>query len=404
MHWLAWAGGLGLGLGMLVGLACGGEAGATCPVGSLNCECTAGGACDPGLSCVADKCILIECSVGSENCECTNGGACDPGLECQNDVCVDEDGTDGGPGPTSMTDDDGPATTAADSGSSSDDGIKLDVGSSDLPTGPCKETGCTQVDMLFAIDSSASMQAEIAALSASQAFTAIVQDLEELNCGVEYRIGLTSDNDAGFIGANGHEWFDSNEMTPDEIADAFTAAAAMILPTGNTAIGCEHVLSSSLAALALDTSGFLRPDALLVLVLITDVDDYGYYDQMGFGGFCDGFLCTEMPQPVPNIYDSLVTLKGGVPEALATIVVAGDPDVTEGLNTCGQPASCCGVGLGECAEAHHAPRLYEFAGMQTGMNGFTGDICNGAAQIPVLIQDALTNNIDLACQTFEPEG
>ena len=27
-----------------------------------------------------------------------------------------------------------------------------------------------------------------------------------------------------------------------------------------------------------------------------------------------------------------------------------------------------------------------------------------AAQVPVLIQAALTNNIDLACQTFEPEG
>lgn len=399
MRWLAWAGGLGLTLGVVLGLACNGEAGATCPVGSVNCECTTGGACDPGLTCVADKCLLIECAVGSENCECTNGGACDPGLECQNDVCVDADGTGGGPGPTSMTDD-GPDT--ADSGS--DGGIKLDVGSTDLPGGMCKETGCTQVDMLFALDSSLSMTEEINALAASQAFTAIVQDLEQLNCGVEYRIGLTNDNDVGFIGAGGRPWFDSNEMTADEIASAFTTAASTVLPTGNTAIGCEHVLSSSLAALALDTTSFLRPDALLVLVLITDVDDYGAYDQQGFGGPCDAFLCTETPQPVATIYDQLVTLKGGVPEALATIVVAGDPTVTEGNNTCGQPATCCGVGLGECAEAHHADRLYEFAMMQAGTNGFTGNICDGAAQVPVLIQGALTNNIDLACQTFEPEG
>jgi hypothetical protein len=278
------------------------------------------------------------------------------------------------------------------------------VGSSDLPGGNCK-TGCSQVDMLFALDSSLSMSEEIQALAASQAFTAIVQDLEELNCGVEYRIGLTNDNDAGFIGANGEPWFDSNTMTADEIASAFTTAAGTVLPTGNTAIGCEHVLSSSLAALALDTTGFVRPDALLVLVLITDVDDYGYYDQMGFGGFCDGFLCTENFQPVTDIYDSLVTLKGGNPEALAAIVVAGDPGVTEGMNTCGQPASCCGVGLGECAQAHHAPRLYEFAAMQAGMNGYTGNICEGmGTNVPMFVQDALTNNIDLACQTFEPEG
>lgn len=398
MRWLAWAGGLGL--GVLVGLACGGEAGGTCPVGSVNCDCTVGGACDPGLTCVADQCLLVECAVGSLDCGCTNGGACDPGLTCENGLCVDGDGngTDDGPNPTTMTS--GPDT--ADSGT--DGGIKLDVGASDLPSGPCKETGCTQVDMLFAIDSSASMMAEINALAANQAFSAIVQDLEALNCGVDYRIGLTNDNDAGFIGANGEPWFDSSEMTSDEIANAFTAAAATILPTGNTAIGCEHVLSSSLAALALDTTGFLRPDALLVLVLITDVDDYGYYDQMGFGGFCDSFLCTEMPQPVPDIYDSLVTLKGGNPAGLATIVVAGDPNVTEGMNTCGQPATCCGVGLGECAEAHHAPRLWEFAAMQAGTNGFTGNICDGAQEIPVLIQEALSNNIDLACQTFEPEG
>jgi hypothetical protein len=385
---------------VLVGLACGGEAGSDCPVGGLDCACTTGGACDPGLTCVADKCLLVECAVGSEGCTCTGGGACDPGLGCENGMCVDADGTGGGPGPSSITDD-GPATADGDS---SDDGIKLDVGASDLPSGPCKETGCTQVDMLFAIDSSASMMAEIAALSASQAFTAIVQDLEELNCGVEYRIGLTNDNDAGFIGANGQPWFDSNEMTADEIASAFTTAAGTVLPTGNTAIGCEHVLSSSLAALALDTTGFLRPDALLVLVLITDVDDYGFYDQQGFGGPCNGFLCTEPVQPVADIYDSLVTLKGGDPAGLAAIVVAGDPAVMEGLNTCQQPASCCGVGLGECAEAHHAPRLWEFASMQAGSNGFTGNICEGAGQIPVLIQDALTNNIDLACQTYEPEG
>jgi len=149
---------------------------------------------------------------------------------------------------------------------------------------------------------------------------------------------------------------------------------------------------------------FLGAVALLVLVLVTDVDDYGYYDQMGFGGFCDGLLCTQTPQPVQTLYDQLVTLKGGDPEALATIVVAGDPNVTAGMNTCGQPASCCGVGLGECAGAHHAPRLWEFAAMQVGSNGFTGNICEGAQQIPVLIQDALTNNIDLACQTYEPAG
>lgn len=389
MRWLAWAGALSIGI--IAGWACNGGAG-DCTIGAQGCDCTAGGACDPNLTCIDGTCVLVDCPVGSFGCPCTGGGACDPGLSCIDDTCTDESGT-GGTVPT--TDD---ATADEDSG-----GIKLDTPNNDFPVG-CNETGCTQVDMLFAIDSSLSMQEEIMALTASGAFNSIVTNLENLNCGVEYRVGVTNDNDGGFIGFGGNPWFDSATMTPEEIQQAFSTAAGSILGSGGTAIGCEHVLSSARSALALDTTGFLRDDALLVLVLITDVDDYGEYDQQGFGGPCDGFLCTEMSQPVQQIYDQLVTLKGGSPEALATIVVAGDPTITEGMNTCGQPATCCGVGLGECAQAHHAPRLYEFADLMVGSNGFTGNICDGAAQVPILIQNALENEIDLACQTYEPEG
>lgn len=353
--------------------------------------CTAGGACDINLTCVNGTCVMIDCPVGALNCACTGGGSCDPGLTCEDDICIDGDGT--GPGNVS--------TTGNDDDDSLDDGTGPE---SDFLL-PCNQLGCTQVDMLFALDSSLSMSEEIGALSASQAFTSIVSNLEGLNCGVEYRIGLTNDNDGGFIGfgANGNPWFDSMEMTPEEISSAFSTAAGTVLGNGGTSAGCEHVLSSSLSTLALDTTGFLRSDALLVLVMVTDVDDYGAYDQANSGGPCAGFLCTESPQPVSTIYDQLVTLKGGTPEALATIVVAGDPTIMEGLNTCQQPATCCGGGL-ECAQAHHAPRLWEFAQMQAGTNGFTGNICDGANQVPLLIQDALGNNIDLACQSFEPEG
>ncbi|MCH9686659.1 MAG: VWA domain-containing protein [Deltaproteobacteria bacterium] len=385
MRWLAWVGALGLGI--VSGWACG-SAGADCSIGSQACSCTTGGACDPNLTCVDGTCVMIDCPVGSEGCTCTGGGACDPGLACENDICTAGGGTEGT--------DDGDTEAIPDIG-----------GGADSTGGFCKQTGCAAVDMLFAIDSSLSMMEEIDALSGSQSFASFVQDLEALNCGdIDYRIGLTNDNDGGFIGfgANGNPWFDSGEMTAEEISSAFTTAAGSVLGNGGTAIGCEHVLATALSTLALDTSGFLRDDALLVLVLITDVDDHGSYDQAGFGGPCDGFLCTETPQEVQTIYDQLVTLKGGDAQGLAAIVVAGDPNVTEGLNTCMQPASCCGVGGLECGQAHHANRLYEFAGLQAGTNGFTGNICEGANQVPLLIQEALTNNIDLACQTYEPEG
>ena len=308
-------------------------------------------------------------------------------------------------------------TTSADITSSSDSGddtssIKLDVGdASDVPTGPCAETGCKRVDMLFAIDSSLSMVEEIEALSTSAAFSSIVTALDELNCGgIEYRIGLTNDNDGGWIGFGGDPWFDSTQMTADEITAAFSAAADTVLGNGGTGLGCEHVLSSATDLLANDDTGFLRPDALLVLVLITDVDDYGYYDQAGWDG-CQGSLicpcdslCPMSGQPVETIQANLVALKDADENGVATVVVAGDPAVTEGTNLCSQPASCCGQGGLECAQALHAPRLFEFASLQVGTNGYTADICAGAQAVPAAIQDALQNDIDLACQSFQPEG
>jgi hypothetical protein len=366
-----------------VGAACGGGGGTDCPTGSNGCACTPGGGCDPGNSCIDGTCVSISSSTGGSG----DGG---PGPGPGDD--------DGGPGPQPT----GGATT--NDGDSTGD-IKLDLLVPDVDFGDCAKTGCRAVDMLFAIDSSLSMIEEIEALSSNSAAASIVEILEQLNCGaIDYRIGLTNDNDGGFIGAGGMPWFDSQEMTSAEISAGFSQAAGTVLGNGGTALGCEHVLSSARALLVGDTTGFLRPEALLVLVLVTDVDDYGAYDQMGFGGPCDGFLCAEAFEPVEDILGDLVTLKGGDAAGVAAVVIAGDPGVTEGMNLCEQPASCCGVGMGECAQALHGTRLWDFAAMLPGTNGVTVDICQGAEQLPAAIETALGTDIDLACQTFEPEG
>jgi len=392
----AWGYVAGLLLGGALSWACGDEVQGDddCAVGSVDCACTAGGGCDLDYTCIDGFC---------RNLNDISDGA-DDGVD---DGADDGEGTGGGDN-TAPTTGSTMSTSSADSGGEtndpddSGDGLILDVG----PTGKCVRNGCSQIDLLFAIDGTGSMVEEVAALSANQAFTEIVMALADVNCGgIDYRIGLTNDNDIGFLGsgANGNPWFDSQEMTEAEISAAFNSATAN-LGAGATPIGCEHVLASATDLLDGDATGFLRPDALLVVVLITDVDDHGYYDQVGFGGLCDGFLCTQTPAVVSEMYDTLVGLKGGEPEALATIVVAGDPGIQAGANTCGQPATCCGVGLGECAGAHHAPRLYEFADLQAGPNGVALNICDGAAQIPDAIEAALNGDIDLACQTFEPEG
>jgi hypothetical protein len=48
------------------------------------------------------------CDIGIEGCECTQGGACDPGLECVDDVCVDlGDDVDAEPDDETFREDDG---------------------------------------------------------------------------------------------------------------------------------------------------------------------------------------------------------------------------------------------------------------------------------------------------------
>src|SRR5262245_51368144 len=149
-------------------------------------------------------------------------------------------------------------------GSSGDDGPKLDVGAAE--TGGLPETGCQRIDMLFVLDSSSSMIEERQALAATNAFTAIVNTLAGINGGgIEYRIAVSDDKDGGYEvppGWAGDPFFDSTELTVDEIADAFNGAVGAI--NGEPPLGCEHVLTSAVDLLDGDASGFVRDDALLV--------------------------------------------------------------------------------------------------------------------------------------------
>ena len=251
--------------------------------------------------------------------------------------------------------------------------------------------------MLFVLDSSGSMIDERQALAATDAFTSIVETLSGINGGgIEYRIGVSDDKDGGFESFGGDPWFDSTELTVDQMAIAFNGAVGQI--SGEPPLGCEHVLTSAVDLLDGDATGFVREDALLVLVLVTDVDDYGAYDQ---DGFCiDGLGCTTVPDPVAELTTRLVDdVKGGQMDGVAAIVVAGDPNVNAGVNFCNQPGSC-GCAGGDCA-IFHADRLWDFTEM-LGANGYAADLC--LTSVPEAVETALTDSIDLACMNFEPEG
>jgi hypothetical protein len=373
-----------------------------------------------GSAFVLDGC-KSSCDLGSEGCECTTGGACNPGLTCLSGLCVnagpnpneqsdesDDNSTTPGDGDQGDGDqgdgDQGDGDGDGDQGDGDGDGPKLDMPEETDTDQPCSETGCKKVDLLFSLDGSLSMIEEINALKAGQAFLAITSTLESLNCGnIDYRIGVTDDNDHGWLTpdtwADPNPWFDSMDYTEAQISVHFQAAVSNV-GVGGTPIGCEHVLTSAVNLLDGDTTGFLRDDALLVLVLVSDTDDLGIYDQPG-QNTC-GVGCQIAPTPVQTLYDTLVALKGGDPAGVSAIVVAGDPSVNDGLNFCGQPGSC-GCGGLDCL-ALQADRLYEFVMLQTGSNGYAADICDGAAQVPAAVETALSDNIDLACQEFEPVG
>lgn len=313
-----------------------------------------------------------QCPVGSEGCKCTTGGACDPGLQCLSSICVDPNNPTGSGG----------GGTGGGTGTGGQDCV---------PDGE----GCQAVDVLFALDSSGSMNEENAALSATQAFKQVVDTIAAINCGqVDFRIGITNDNVPQFYSAFGSPWFDSGSMTNDDIAAAFTASANTVIGSDSASLGCEHVLSNSVDLLNADSTGFLREGALLVLVLVTDVDDFGVYDQPS-GNSC-GLGCAQSGQAVATLYNTLLTLKADEPKAIATIVIAGDPSSSTPDPLCGQPQACG-------SNAFIATRLYDFANT-VGAEGFgvTANICAGAAAVPGAVQAAFDTEIDLACQQLEP--
>lgn len=67
-----------------------------CPPGDVGCACKDGD-CDDGATCRNDFCIADDCAPGSLNCSCALGGSCDVGLFCQEGaICVDQTGFEGG--------------------------------------------------------------------------------------------------------------------------------------------------------------------------------------------------------------------------------------------------------------------------------------------------------------------
>ncbi|MEM6295355.1 MAG: hypothetical protein AAGA54_29045 [Myxococcota bacterium] len=307
--------------------------------------------------------------------------------------------------------DDGGTTSSAGDGENGEDGESggdsagsgpggvFDVGAPPSNTGgdaTPPEKGCSKIDFVFVVDNSLSMEDDQANLVAN--FPALIEGIESTLDEVDdYHVGVVATDAYGwnsaeckFMGglvtqtggdassnavcgpfAEGH-----NYMTEqDDLAETFACAARM----GVGGFGAEApmdalraAIGGNLAGAGQCNEGFIRDDALLVAVVITDEWD----------GPGDPELLTSMGTP-QEWYDNVINVKNARENAAVVTLV----------NYQGGP--CPPAELVEDGQ-----RLVEFTNF-FGPTGFVGGICDDFG--PTFEQ--AVGLIDEACSNFiPPEG
>ncbi len=290
---------------------------------------------------------------------------------------------DGNDASTSDSHDEAP--TPEDDTSTSSEDARFDVAVDDTPF----DRPCQEVDLLFVIDNSGSMADEQLNLIAS--FPGFIDGIERtLGPQTSYHVGvvttdlnLFNEEPCQQIGAlttrTGGDMSSDAACGPyadgarfmtthDDLSEAFACAAQV----GIDGDGLERPMDALEAALhghppqtAACNQGFLRDDALLVLVLITDEEDDG--DSLG--------------DPA-DWYERVVAAKGGDPEQIVVLALVGHE----------KPNDCLPTQWTGMQGAEIAPRLIEFA--ESFPYGMVRDICSPS--YAESFADAV-EGIDLAC-------
>jgi hypothetical protein len=252
-----------------------------------------------------------------------------------------------------------------------------------LPDAPKFEEACGQVDFLFAIDNSGSMSSSQMALIASfpQFITSIQSTLETVE---SYHVGVTTSDDyfynvagcqqiGGLVVQTGG--FDSSMMAcgpyedgnfmseNDDLETAFSCAAQV----GTEGSATERPVLAMLNAVTGVYDGndecnenFIREDALLVIVIITDETD-------------------QSPGLPIDWYDQVVEAKDGIPENIVVVSL---------INVPGSP----------CNSFDPAQSIADFT-MMFGKNQFMAEIC--LPDYGPVFQQAV-EVIDVACNNYIP--
>lgn len=258
--------------------------------------------------------------------------------------------------------------------------------------------GCHLVDLLFVIDDSGSMEGEQDNLIAS--FDGFIAGMREyLVDANDFHVGvITTDvyehnppacqTLGGLVTqtafATCGPFADGKAYMTDEdpLEESFACAAHV----GTGGSGWEKPIAATLAALdpglgepGACNEGFIRDDALLVLVIITDEDDRPPGPS---GGGSPGWPS--------DWFDGIVQAKGGNETNVVTLALVG----TDGWDI---PNVCPALPMDENDGADNAIRIIQMVNMFT--YGYVGDVC--ASNYQPFFDDAL-EVIHTACLGFEP--
>jgi hypothetical protein len=269
--------------------------------------------------------------------------------------------------------------------------VRIDDGDDD-GSGTGSDTGsdngsasaaCKHVDVLIAVDNSGSMSEEKTALR-DIAFPGFAQALVNVGGGIDdFRVGVTDGcatatvlHTAGASGpcnySSGEVWIES---TSPKLVDEFQCVGDIASGVCMTASGDAVEAPTSAAASVLQTAlpaspkpngGFLRDDALLVVVAITDED--------------------EQPDPdasAQELYNRLIAIKGGDIKKIVFLGIGG--------------ATQCNGAYGSAQEATLLRDITNL--FIANQRGVFWDLCQG--NLEQGLTQALTT-IDSACEDFGP--
>lgn len=238
-------------------------------------------------------------------------------------------------------------------------------------------TGCGKLDVVFAIDSSLSMEEEQENLAKN--LPRFVQVLDEYRTqqgrSLDYRIAFTPSAPAfggGFNRTRGagappgcnpgpnRPWL---ERTDGDVAQFFGCRVMVVDAANGAQVGGEDMLETALLGITsaitdgsnrdANGEGFLRDDALLALVIITDEDEGG--------SDAPGKPPTSSIRPMGNYPIALDQVKSGDRRRWAMSVIAG-------------PTACESPGLGKANEAVRLKKLVADVGPK---NAVFSSICAG---------------------------